>query len=81
MLRQQADFPGNPVVVRQEVLEQRQTMLAKRRQLGFAAFFEQCLAQLLLQLTHRQRQRRLRAIGQFSRAVKAFQLRDQHEIA
>ncbi|MCY1172773.1 hypothetical protein D9M73_129170 [compost metagenome] len=66
--------------MRQQILEQRQAVLAERRQLGFPALFEQRLAELLLQLAHRQRQRRLRAIRLPGRAVEAFQLGDQDEI-
>ncbi|MNP67956.1 hypothetical protein D3C76_1638500 [compost metagenome] len=67
--------------MRQQILEQRQTVLAEWRQFGFAALFEQWLAELLLQLAHSQGQRRLRAIGLPCRAVEAFQLGNQDEIA
>ncbi|MNV49170.1 hypothetical protein D3C71_1411140 [compost metagenome] len=40
MPRQQADFAGDAVVMRQQILEQRQTVLAEWRQFGFTALFE-----------------------------------------
>ncbi|MCY1181533.1 hypothetical protein D9M73_220420 [compost metagenome] len=40
MPREQADFAGDAVVMRQQILEQRQAVLAEWRQFGFTALFE-----------------------------------------
>ncbi|MNP39625.1 hypothetical protein D3C76_1332100 [compost metagenome] len=78
--RQQAHFPGDAIVMGEQILEQRQTVRAEWRQLGFTALLEQWLAELLFELAHGQRQRRLRAIRLPRRAVEAFELGDEHEI-
>ncbi|MNP59063.1 hypothetical protein D3C76_1540310 [compost metagenome] len=49
-----ADFMGDAVMVREQVLEQWQAVFAERRQFHPPIFFQQGLAQLLLQFAYGQ---------------------------